>query len=175
MGYAMTDTLIRNATTADIPAITAIYGHSVETHFASFEVDPPSKAQMSERFEELVADKYPYLVAQQDGEVVGYAYASRFRPRPAYGSTAEGTVYIHHDHHGQGIGTTLVEALITQCSQRDFRQLMAVIACKPGDDLHDLASVRLHRSLGFLEVGRLKEVGRKHGLWLDTVILQRAL
>ncbi|MEM9733106.1 MAG: N-acetyltransferase family protein [Pseudomonadota bacterium] len=166
---------IRPATAADMDAVAAIYGHSVTTHYASFEVEPPDAADMSERFQALVDENFPYLVAEEDGAVLGYAYASRFRPRPAYGYTVEGTVYIHPDHYGKGIGKTLVTDLISACAARHFQQMMAVIACKPDDDLATNASVRLHLSLGFQQVGRFKEVGHKQGLWLDTVILQRAL
>ncbi|MEL7230701.1 MAG: N-acetyltransferase family protein, partial [Pseudomonadota bacterium] len=135
----------------------------------------PDAAEMTARFRALVDENFPYLVAQQDGAVLGYAYASRFRPRPAYGHTVEGTVYIHPDHHGQGIGKKLVSSLLDACMERHFRQMMAVIACKPDDDLAQVASVHLHKSLGFEQVGRFKEVGHKQGQWLDTVILQRAL
>ncbi len=113
---------------------------------------------------------YPYLVAERDGRVVGYAYAGAYRPRAAYRDTVENSVYLHPDAIGLGIGSLLLAALVTACEARGFRQMVAVVG-----DSANLPSIRLHERHGFRRVGTLEAVGHKHGRWLDTVLLQRRL
>jgi phosphinothricin acetyltransferase len=153
-----------------VPQITAIYAHAVRHGRASFELEPPDKAEMERRRDALVGAGYPYLVAEVSGTVVGYAYAGAYRSRPAYGSTVESSVYVAAAHHGRGLGRLLLARLIEEAERRGFRQMVAVIG-----DSANLASIRLHESLGFAHVGTLRSVGWKHERWLDTVLMQRAL
>lgn len=153
-----------------MPAITAIYAHHVLHGTASFETDPPSIEEMRRRRADILAKALPYLVAERDGEVVGYAYAGTYRPRVAYRDTVENSVYLRHDLHGRGIGRLMLNALVRECETRDLRQMVAVI----GDSGH-IASIRLHERCGFAMVGLLRNVGWKHGRWLDSVLMQRAL
>ena len=161
---------IRPARPEDIPHITAIYAHAVEHGTASFEIEPPSEPEMAARRTALVEGGFPYLVADAGGQVAGYAYAGPYRPRIAYRYTVEDSVYIHPSAHGRGIGRLLLSELIAQAQARGFRQMVAVIG-----DSAQLPSIALHRSLGFTLVGTLANVGFKHGRWLDTVLMQRAL
>jgi phosphinothricin acetyltransferase len=125
---------------------------------------------MHKRWEAITAGGYPYLVAHSEAEVVGYGYASAYRPRPAYRFSVENSVYIAPEYHRQGVGRLLLEALIRECSERGFRQMIAVIG-----DSGQRASIGLHRALGFTFSGTIHSVGYKHGRWLDTVIMQRPL
>lgn len=163
-------TLLRPATEADLPAITALYGHHVRQGCASFETTAPDLAEMRRRFEALRALHMPYLVAEQHGAVLGYAYAGPYRPRAAYRDTVENSVYVRADAAGRGIGRLLLGALVEACAARGARQMIAVVG-----DSANLASIRLHEAMGFTLVGTLRSVGRKHGRWLDSVLLQRAL
>jgi L-amino acid N-acyltransferase YncA len=162
---------IRPARTADIPAITHIYAHAVEHGTASFELTPPDIAEMARRMDDLVGNGFPYLVAEAGGALAGYAYAAAYRSRPAYRYTVENSVYIARDHHRRGVGRALLASLIEACAARGFRQMIAVI----GDSTKQAASIGLHEALGFHHVGILQDVGFKHGRWLDTVLMQRAL
>lgn len=167
----MNERIIRAATEADLPAIAAIYGHSVETETASFEFVPPGEAEMARRMAAFRAAGFPYLVCEgADGKLLGYAYASHWRPRVGYNHTVEDSLYIAPDAQRQGVGRMLLRALIAECEALEFRQMIAVI----GDSRH-LASIRLHESEGFTVVGRLPTLGHKFGLWLDSVIMQRPL
>ncbi|WP_321334007.1 N-acetyltransferase family protein [Breoghania sp.] len=170
----MSEFTIRPARGDDISSITAIYRHAVETGTASFELTPPDAAEMLRRHEALLTNGYPYLVCTRvDGgaeRVLGYAYAGPYRPRPAYRGTVENSVYVAPDAHRLGVGKALMGAIIEEATSRGYRQMVAVI----GDSAH-VASVGLHRSLGFEPVGTLKNVGRKFGRWLDCVLMQRAL
>ena len=166
---------IRAATSQDIPEITAIYGRSVIEDFASFEHIPPDEAEMLQRFEAVTMQGYPYLVAEIDGQVAGYCYASAHRPRPAYKSTVESTVYVAPDFWRKGVAGALMQALIERCQVAEFRQIIAIVACEGDADLDKIPSVQLHRKLGFVDSGRLKEVGFKHDKWLDIVLLQLTL
>ena len=168
----MSDVTTRPATPADIPVITAIYAESVVNATASFETVPPDEKEMARRLKELVKAGYPYLVAEggTPRRILGYGYAGAYRPRPAYRNTVEDSVYLAADARGQGIGGVLLRQIIDICADKGFRQMVAIIT---GSD--DQASIRLHRAAGFVEVGTLKNVGFKHGRWLDTVIMQRAL
>ncbi|HEY0352187.1 MAG TPA: GNAT family N-acetyltransferase [Enterovirga sp.] len=162
--------IIRSCAASDIPAIASIYRHAVETGTASFEIDPPDEAEMIRRREALLAGNHPYLVAEDDGAIVGYAYAGLYRARPAYRGTVENSVYVRESEHGRGTGRALLAALIEEAGARDFRQMIAVIG-----DSANTPSIRLHAALGFELVGTLRSVGWKHGRWLDTVLMQRAL
>jgi L-amino acid N-acyltransferase YncA len=162
--------LIRPSTDDDISAITAIYGHSVRTATASFELDPPGEEEMRERRRILLAQGYPYLTAVCDGEIVGYAHAGVYRTRPAYRNTVEDSVYVAPSAHRNGVGRALLGALIAECEAKGFRLMIAVIG-----DKASTGSIELHRSLGFTMVGTLEPVGYKHGRWLATVLMQRVL
>lgn len=164
------DVLIRPSRDSDIPAIAAIYAHAVTHGTASFELDPPTEAEMARRRAALLDGGYPYLVAEQDSVILGYAYAGAYRTRPAYRSTVEDSIYIAPTAQRRGLGRKLLEALITECEARDFRLMIAVI----GDE-ESHGSIGVHKSLGFEMVGVLTGVGHKHGRWLSTVLMQRPL
>lgn len=164
--------IIRPAASADIPAITAIYRHAVLHGTASWELDPPDEAEMARRREAILAGGYPYLVAESDGVLRGYAYASAYRPRPAYRATVENSIYIAPDAQGQGIGTELLDALMTACATSGFRQMIAVIGDPAGGSV---GSRRLHERAGFRLVGVAEKVGFKHGRWLDQMLMQKEL
>jgi L-amino acid N-acyltransferase YncA len=161
---------IRPATAADLPAITEIYAHAVRVGTATFELVPPDAGEMRRRFEALKGGGFPYLVAVLENNVVGYAYAASYRPRPAYRFTVENSVYLRPDIHRRGIGRQLLQQLIADCESRGFRQMIAVIG-----DSANAASVGLHRRCGFEMIGTHPNVGLKFGRWLDTVMMQRAL
>jgi phosphinothricin acetyltransferase len=162
---------IRPATPADIPAITAIYGASVRTGTASFELEPPDEAEMANRMQAILVGGFPYLAADCDGRFAGYAYAALYRTRPAYRFTVEDSVYVDPAVQRRGVGRALLDALIAACAQRGFRQMIAVI----GDSPNQAHSVALHRAAGFAEIGRLPDIGFKFGRWLDSVLMQKAL
>jgi len=162
---------IRTATAADIPAITAIYDHAVRHGTASFELEPPDAAEMARRQRALLDGGYPYLVAETDGAIAGYAYAGAYRPRPAYRWSVEDSVYVAPALQRRGIGAALLGRLIAEAEQRGFRQMIAII----GDSAAQTASIELHRALGFRRIGAVENVGFKFGRWLDTVLMQRAL
>ncbi|EFL89611.1 GNAT family N-acetyltransferase [Ahrensia sp. R2A130] len=161
---------------SEVAAITAIYGHWVENGIASFELDVPDEEEMNRRLSGLQEAGYPILIAREGNEITGYAYASAYRPRPAYGATVEDTVYVSPSQQGTGTGRALLTALIEACKDRKYRQIIAVIACEAASDAPDkMASIRLHAKLGFRSAGRLRSIGRKHDRWLDTVLMQREL
>ena len=161
---------IRPSVEADTEAIAAIYAHHVLNGTGSFETEPPSVEEMRNRRATLVARNLPHLVATRNGEVVGYCYAGPYRSRAAYRSTIESSVYVRADVVGRGIGKQLLQALISECEARGFRQMVAVVG-----DSENSMSIRLHERLGFRLVGVLHSVGYKHGRWLDTVLLQLEL
>jgi phosphinothricin acetyltransferase len=161
---------IRPVAPEDMRDITAIYAHAVEHGTASFETEPPSEAEMTARWRTLQDGGFPYLVADAGGRIAGYAYAGPYRTRIAYRYTVEDSVYIHPDAHRRGIGRWLLTELIAQAEARGFRQMIAVIG-----DSAQTSSIALHRSLGFAPVGTFTNVGFKHGRWLDSVLMQRAL
>ena len=171
MTISTMSTSIRPAKLSDVAAITRIYADSVEHGTASFEIDPPDEAEMTRRMQYLLDNKFPYLVAAAAGEVCGYAYAGPYRTRPAYRWTVEDSVYIAPAMHRRGIGRALLIALIEAAEGLPFRQMIAVI----GDSTKQEASVGLHAALGFRNVGVFQNVGFKHGRWLDSVLMQRAL
>ena len=161
---------IRNATAADLPAITEIYRDSVLNGTASYEITPPDLAEMAGRQSGIIDKGYPYIVAEEkDGTLLGYAYASAFRTRPAYRWLVEDSIYLAPQARGRGVGKALLKELLVRCEALGFRQMVAVIGgASP-------ASVAVHKTLGFELTGTLKGTGFKHGKWLDTVLMQIAL
>ena len=162
--------VIRPAGTADIPTITRIYAHAVETGTASFELEPPDEAEMTKRMQALLNGKFPYFVAEVDGVLAGYAYASLYRTRPAYRFTVEDSVYVAPEAQRRGIGKALLEQLIKNCTALGFRQMIAVIG-----DSNQAASIGVHKACGFEPAGNLRNIGFKFGRWLDTPLMQLAL
>ena len=161
---------IRDATEDDLATIQAIYAHHVDHGLASFEENPPDIAEISRRRNVARDNGLPYLVAETDGAVRGFAYASAFRSRIAYRYTIEDSVYVAADALGGGIGSALLAALIERCTERGFRQMVAVI----GDSANQ-ASIRLHAKHGFVQTGLMPAVGFKFGRWVDSVRMQRPL
>ncbi len=161
---------IRPATPADIPAITRIYAYAVQHGTASFELEPPDEAEMARRQRTLVDGGYPYIVAEIDDALAGYAYAGPYRPRPAYRFSVEDSIYVDPHAQRRGVGRVLLEHLIEECERRGFRQMIAVIG-----DSAQAPSIELHRALGFRMIGAVENVGYKFGRWLDSVNMQRAL
>jgi len=165
-----TPLILRDGREEDVPAIAAIYADAVTNGTASFELTAPDVAEMAARRATLLKGGYPYIVAERDGTVLGYAYAGAYRPRPAYGATVENSIYVSPAAKGQGIGKALLARLIVEAEARGFRQMIAVIG-----DSENHASRALHASLGFELTGVLRSVGWKHGRWLDSVLMQRSL
>ena len=163
---------IRPVTASDMEAITAIYREAVLHGTASFELDPPDGLEMRARMEAITGAGYPYVVAcdDADGALLGYAYAGAYRARPAYRWTVENSVYVDKDAQGRGIGKALTDEIIARCTTLGFRQMIAVIG---GADHR--ASIAMHEALGFAHVGLLPATGFKHGRWLASVLMQRAL
>lgn len=164
---------VRGSRDADIPRITEIYARSVMEETASFELSAPDTAEMAKRRKERLDAGMPYLVAEAEGKVVGYAYAGPFHARPAYQWTIENTVYVDPAAQRRGVARALMVRLIADCTKHGFRQMIAVIAVDRGAE--STASVLLHKALGFTYCGRNRSVGYKHGKWLDTLHLQLAL
>ncbi|MEO4001145.1 N-acetyltransferase family protein [Mesorhizobium sp. CAU 1732] len=167
----MNEPAIRPATSGDLDAITEIYADAVLSGTASYELEPPSRAEMEVRFRTLSDGGYPYIVADMEGSVLGYAYAGAFRPRPAYRFIVENSVYVSPQAKGRGIGLALMRRLIQEVEALGFRQMIAVI----GDGHPQSASVKLHAKLGFQPSGILEGTGYKHGKWLDTAFMQLSL
>jgi len=163
-------TLIRPCQTADLPAVTAIYAHHVTHGSGSFELEPPSLQVMTQRHANISELGLPWLIASRSEEVLGFALAGQFRPRPGFRYLVEDSVYIHADHMGHGLGVALLAELIRCCEQAGKRQMLAVIG-----DSANTGSIALHTRLGFSHTGLLKASGWKHGRWLDTVLMQRPL
>lgn len=164
----MTQIQIRPSKAADMAVIAEIYGYHVHNGLASFELLAPSIDEMTQRRADVIARKFPYLVAEFDGRMVGYAYASLYRSRPAYRHTLEDSVYVHKDFAGRGIGKALLDALIEASAKSGARQMIAVIG-----DSANRGSIKLHAACGFKRTGTLKAVGFKFGKWVDSVIMQR--
>jgi L-amino acid N-acyltransferase YncA len=162
--------VIRDARDADLPAIQEIYAHHVMHGLASFEESAPPAEELRKRREAVLALKLPYLVAEIDGRIAGYAYASPYRARSAYRHSLEDSVYVRDGEGGKGVGAALLAAIIERCEQGPWRQMIAVIG-----DSQNLASIGLHRKLGFRVVGTLEAVGFKFGRWVDSVLMQRPL
>ncbi len=166
----MTEIAIRAAAPGDIAAITRIYADAVLHGTASFELEPPDDAEMARRQEALFTGGYPYLVAELAGTIAGYAYAGPYRARPAYNWTVEDSIYIGPEFHRRGIGARLLARLLADAERCGFRQMIAVIG-----DSAQIASIAVHAAAGFVMIGTMRSVGFKHGKWLDTVLMQRAL
>lgn len=161
---------VRPSRDDDVAAITAIYAHHVLHGTASFEEAAPDAAEIARRRAAVLEQGFPYLVAESDGAVVGYAYAGLYRVRSAYRFTAEDSIYIHPDRARQGIGRALLPVLIDRCTALGYRQMVAVIG---GAD--NAGSIGLHSAFGFAHVGRLPAVGFKFGRWIDSILMQRPL
>jgi L-amino acid N-acyltransferase YncA len=151
-------------------AITLIYAHHVNHGTGSFETEAPDRTEMVRRWSEVEARGLPWLVAEDDGEIGGYAYAAPYRSRLAYRHTVEDSIYVRADRLGTGQGKLLMPALITAAQACGMRQMIAVI----GDSANQ-SSITLHRRFGFDDAGLLRDVGFKFGRWLDTVFMQRSL
>lgn len=163
-------TMIRPSRDEDIAAITAIYAHHVLNGTGTFEIDPPSVADMTSRRADVLAKGLPFIVTEEAGQVIGYAYCTWFKPRPAYRFSAEDSIYLAPGVHGKGIGRALLAELAAQAERVGIRKLIAVIG-----DSSNAGSVGVHRSLGFEHVGILKSCGWKFDQWLDVVLMEKAL
>jgi len=162
--------LIRPSQSADLDAITGIYDRAVRTGTASFELEPPDQPEMQRRWQAIVRTGLPWLTAERDGMVLGYAYAGPFRPRPAYRFCVENSIYVDTRARGQGVGAWLLAELIARCEAWGARQMVAVIG-----DSANTPSIDLHARLGFRAAGQVDHVGWKFERWLDVVFMQRAL
>ena len=162
--------LVRDAAEADLPAVREIYAHHVLQGTATFEVEPPDLEEIRRRFQAVKAKGLPWLAAEVDGAVCGYAYAAPYHQRPAYRHAVENSVYVDRNALRQGLGAALLDRLIDSCARQGLRQMVAVIG-----DSANAASIKLHERAGFRLVGKLQSVGFKYGRWLDCVIMQRAL
>lgn len=162
--------MVRPATPDDLAAVAAIFAYYVTDTVITFEDRPPSPADWRRRLDDLTARDLPLLVADVGGRVVGYAYASPWRPKPGYRHTVEDSVYLAPGWSGRGLGSALLRSVLDACSRAGVRQVIAVIADTGSDE-----SAALHRRLGFTDAGRLTAVGHKHGRWIDTVLMQRSL
>ncbi|MEV6593040.1 GNAT family N-acetyltransferase [Streptomyces acidicola] len=164
------EAVIRPATPRDQEAVADIYAHYVLHTVATFETTVPAVADWERRLDDLTGRGLPFVVAELSGQVAGFAYAAPWRPKPAYCHTAEDTIYLAPSATGRGLGWALLREVINGAAQAGVRQMIAVIADTGSD-----ASAALHRRCGFTEAGRLTAVGRKHGRWIDTLLLQRDL
>lgn len=162
--------LIRPSTDADLPAITRIYGHAVLHGTGTFELEAPDEATMAQRRADVLGKGLPWLVAERDGQVLGYAYANHFRPRRAYRFCLEDSIYLDEGARGHGVGRLLLAELMAQCEARGARQMLAVI----GDSANG-GSIGVHRACGFEDAGVFKAAGWKFERWLDVVLMQRSL
>ncbi len=162
--------IVRAATSEDADALAAIYRHAVLHGFGTFEEVAPPAAEMDARRRAVVERGLPYLVAEEAGRVLGFAYAAPFRLRGAYRYTLEDSVYVAPEAVGRGVGKAVLSAVIAACEALGVRQLMAVIG-----DSGNAASIGLHRALGFEQTGVGRSVGYKHGRWVDIVHMQRPL
>lgn len=162
--------IIRDAVDADIEAVARIYGHAVETGSGTFEYGPPPLPEMQTRWRSVVGYGLPYVVAEIDGEVVGYGACTPFRPRTGYRFTIEDSLYVDPRFQRRGVAGALLGALIQRCEQAGFRQMVAVIG-----DSANAGSIALHRAAGFDHAGSFRSVGYKHDKWTDIVFMQRAL
>lgn len=162
--------MIRPSLEGDIATIQQIYEHAVLHGTGTFETDVPDRAEMARRRTEVLSRSLPYLVAERDGQVLGFAYANYFRPRLAYRYFVEDSVYLAPTAQGQGVGRLLLAELIARCEAAGARQMVAVIG-----DSQNLGSIGVHRTLGFEQTGLMKSAGWKFGKWLDVVLMQRQL
>lgn len=165
----MSDFSFRQFRWADVPAITAIYKHYVDHTAITFDTEAPGEPAMAEKFGHLLELGHPLIIAEREGAVVGYAYASFYRPRAAYRFTCEDSIYLHPDAQGRGIGKALLTELLLQSRAFGFRQMIAVITAETAN------SIAIHEKFGFRHVGRYEAVGFKFDRWHDIVHLQLAL
>ncbi|MEY8876952.1 MAG: N-acetyltransferase family protein [Leptothrix sp. (in: b-proteobacteria)] len=161
---------IRPSEPRDLADITSIYAHNVLHGTGTFELDPPSQADIGQRRDDVLSKRLPWLVAEQDGVVLGYAYANHFRPRLAFRFAVEDSVYLAPEAQGRGVGTLLLAELMARCTAAGARQMVAVIG-----DSANLGSIALHRRCGFADAGILRATGWKFDRWLDVVLMQREL
>ncbi len=161
---------IRPLQPADLPAVTALYAHHVLHSTATFETTPPTEAEMRQRHADVIARDLPWLVMEDGGEVLGYAYCQWFKPRPAYRFSAENSIYLHHAACGRGLGRQLLQALMDEAQARGVRKLIAVIG-----DSANAASIGLHRAAGFTDAGAIRSCGWKFERWLDIVLMEKPL
>ncbi|UWX03456.1 N-acetyltransferase family protein [Pseudoxanthomonas sp. NC8] len=161
---------VRDATPADVPAIASIYAAEVRGHVNTYEYEAPDAAEMARRMQAIVGAGYPYLVAEDEAGIAGYAYASSYRARAGYRFTVENSVYVAAGRQGHGIGSILLGRLLAECEARGFRQMIAVIG-----EPSNTASIRLHQKFGFRLAGTFHGIAWKHGRWLDTVQMQREI
>lgn len=161
---------LRDSQDADLPALTAIYRHHVLHGTGTFELEAPDEAEMARRRAEVLGRQLPWLVAERDGRVLGYAYANYFRPRMAYRFCLEDSIYLAPEAQGAGLGRLLLAELISRCEALGARQMVAVIG-----DSANAASIGVHRQAGFEPMGVMKAAGWKFERWLDVVFMQRAL
>jgi phosphinothricin acetyltransferase len=164
-----TDLILREFRWGDVPAITALYAHYVRSSVATFDTEPPGESQMAEKFGHMADLGHPLVIAEESGQLVGYAYASTYRPRPAYRFTCEDTVYLAPHAVGRGIGGRLLAETIGRAQNFGFRQMLAVIAADVD------ASVRVHEKQGFAVIGRYPDLGFKFDRWIGIIHMQRAL
>jgi phosphinothricin acetyltransferase len=162
---------IRPATLIDVPDMTTIYEHAVLHGTGSYELEPPDAAELGRRFSHFTSHGFPWLVAEEDGMALGYAYASPFRTRPGYRWLIEDSVYVAPEAKGKGVGKALLQRLLEECGKLGFHQMVAVI----GDGQGNRGSVALHESLGFRHCGKIDGSGFKLGRWVDTVFMQYEL
>jgi phosphinothricin acetyltransferase len=162
--------VVRDAAERDVPRITAIYAHAVLHGLATFEVEPPGETEMARRLGAVLAAGLPYFVAEDEGGVLGYAYAAPYRLRIGYRYTVEDSIYVDPGAVGRGAGRLLLERLLEACTARGCRQMIAVIG-----DTDNAASIGLHEACGFARVGTLASTGFKFGRWVDSVLMQRDL
>jgi phosphinothricin acetyltransferase len=165
----MSELVIRPYSPADIPAVTRIYGHYVRDTVITFETQAPDEAEMAARFAAIAGKGHPLLIAEREREVIGYAYASTYRPREAYRFTCEDSIYLAPAAVGQGLGGKLLARLLEDSAKAGLRQMLAVITAERTN------SIRLHEKHGFRFIGRYEALGYKFDRWLDIVHLQRAL
>lgn len=166
----MSGLIIRPSSDADVPALHAIYAHSVATETASWEYAPPTLEEFAERRRKILEQDFPYFTAELDGKPVGYSYASSYRARIGYRFVVEDSVYVAQDAGGRGIGKKLMQTLIDECTRLGFRQMIAVIG-----DSANIRSIKLHEACGFQHVATFENIGWKFDRWLDSVQMQRAL
>lgn len=166
----MSAPLIRPSTDADLPAITRIYGHHVLHGTGTFETTPPTEADMASRRADVLGKGLPWLVLEQDGQILGYAYGNWFKPRPAYRYSVEDSIYMAPEAGGKGLGRALLAELLAQLERGGTRKVMAIIG-----DSANAGSVGVHRTLGFSHVGTVASCGWKFDRWLDIVIMEKTL
>jgi L-amino acid N-acyltransferase YncA len=166
----MANVSVRPTSPDDLDVVGEIYAHHVRNGVATFELTPPDRAELVRRLQAVIDAGLPFLTATHDGEVVGYAYCTPWKTRPAYRHTVEDSVYVAPHAVGRGVGGKLLDALLADCANAGIREVIAVIVEADG-----AASLALHRNRGFVDAGRLTSVGYKHGQWLDTLLLQRSL